>query len=137
MVLDKGMILTKFMSIINNSNPKTLEVGEHKYIQLLKTFKPLGINTIKYKSFWPFFTPNILILRNFEYLKKLWVLLTFSSSKFLRSSVRGFLLEILARCKRYKVACAGLHIKNDKNCLVALDFKKIFKYAPRSAIYFV
>ena len=34
------------VSIIDNSSPKTLEVREHKYIQLLKTLKPLVINTI-------------------------------------------------------------------------------------------
>ena len=49
------------VSIIDNSSPKTLEVREHKYIQLLKTLKPLVINTI-IKSFWPSFTPNIGIL---------------------------------------------------------------------------
>ena len=56
------MVLNKIFnfSIIDNSSPKTLEVREHKYIQLLKTFKTLGINTIN--PFWPSFTPNILIL---------------------------------------------------------------------------
>ena len=49
------------VSIIDNPSPKTLEFREHKYIQLLKTLKPLVINTI-IKSFWPSFTPNIGIL---------------------------------------------------------------------------
>ena len=49
------------VSIIDNSSPKTLEVREHKYIQLLKTLKPLVINTI-IKSFRPSFTANIGIL---------------------------------------------------------------------------
>ena len=49
------------VSIIDNSSPKTLEVREHKYIQLLKTLKPLVINTM-IKSIWPSFTPNIGIL---------------------------------------------------------------------------
>ena len=43
------------VSIIDNSSPKTLEVREHKYIQLLKTLKPLGINTIN-----PFGLPLLL-----------------------------------------------------------------------------
>ena len=42
MVLDKGMILTAFLMC----QLLTLEVREHRYIQLLKTLKPLGINTV-------------------------------------------------------------------------------------------
>ena len=34
------------VSIIDNASPKTLEVREHKFIQLLKTLRPLGINTV-------------------------------------------------------------------------------------------
>ena len=32
--------------IIDNTSPKFLEVKEHKYIHLLKTLRPLGINTV-------------------------------------------------------------------------------------------
>ena len=31
--------------IIDNASPKMLELKEHKYIHLLKTLQPLGINT--------------------------------------------------------------------------------------------
>ena len=32
--------------IIDNASPKVVEVKEHKYIHLLKTLRPLGINTV-------------------------------------------------------------------------------------------
>ena len=32
--------------ILLNSSPMTLDVNEHKWIQRLKTIKPLGINSV-------------------------------------------------------------------------------------------
>ena len=32
--------------IIDNASPNNIEVKEHKYIHLLKTLRPLGINTM-------------------------------------------------------------------------------------------
>ena len=34
------------VSVIDNGSHKTLEVREHKFIQLLKTLRLLGINTV-------------------------------------------------------------------------------------------
>ena len=34
------------VSIIDNASPRTLEVKENKFIQVLKTVRPLGINTV-------------------------------------------------------------------------------------------
>ena len=34
------------VSIIDNASPRTLEVRENKFIHLLKTLRPLGINTV-------------------------------------------------------------------------------------------
>ena len=43
------------VSIIDNTSPKDLEVREHTFIQLLKTLKPLGMNTVN-----PFGLPLLL-----------------------------------------------------------------------------
>jgi len=34
------------VSIIDNASPRTLEVRENKFIHILKTIRPLGINTV-------------------------------------------------------------------------------------------
>jgi len=34
------------VSIIDNASPRTLEVRENKFIHVLKTIRPLGINTV-------------------------------------------------------------------------------------------
>ena len=34
------------VSILSNSSPRTLEVDEHRYIQKLRTIRPLGLNAM-------------------------------------------------------------------------------------------